>query len=491
MHAVVIGAGLGGLSAACHLRADGHDVTVVEAADQPGGCMRAIERDGFRFDGGPTVLTMPHLLDDAFAAVGARRDDLLDLRPVDPLYRARFADGSVLHVRRGREAMIEEIARVCGDHDAAQFTRFVEWLQRLYDVEMPAFIERNYDGVADLVRPLRPAIELLRLGAFRKLSATVARYFRDDRLRRIFSFQSLYAGLAPHEALAIYAVITYMDSVGGVFAPRGGMSAVPTALADAAAAAGVTFSYDTPVARVERRPSGAVAGVRLVDGTRIAADVVVSDAAPASLYRNLLDDVRPPRPVRRGRYAPSAAVWHVGTSGSLPPGAAHHNIHFGAAWREAFDALVHDGRRMPDPSLLVSIASIDDPGVAPPGRHGLYVLEPVPNLDGALDWSHERRQVRHDLADRLGRLGYPVGDADIEAELLVDPHDWQAAGMERGTPFSLSHRFTQTGPFRTPNVERRVPGLILCGAGTVPGVGIPMVLVSGRLAAQRARRAAR
>ena len=226
---VVIGAGLAGLSAACHLRGAGFDVVVLEAGDRPGGRAGVIEREGYRFDTGPTVLTMPHLLDECFAAVGAETDHYVELRTVDPMYRAAFADGSEIRVRHGREPMRAEIAEVCGAREAAAFDRFCDWLTRLYRLEMPRFIERNYDSPLDLARPLGPALELARLGALRRLAPTVARYFDDPRLQRLFSFQAMYAGLAPVEALAIYAVITYMDSVAGVWFPEGGMHAVPTA----------------------------------------------------------------------------------------------------------------------------------------------------------------------------------------------------------------------------------------------------------------------
>ena len=171
-------------------------------------------------------------------------------------------------------------------------------------------------------------------------------------------------------------------------------------------------------------------------------------------------------------------MWHVGARGALPARAAHHNIHFGAEWQPAFDALFA-GSRMPDPSLLVSVPTLDEPSMAPAGAHALYVLEPVPNLDASIDWCRERPRVRDDLAAALDRFGYPT---DIEAEILVDPSVWQAQGLERGTPFSLSHRFLQSGPFRPSNLERRVPGLVFVGSATVPGVGVPMVIVSGELA---------
>lgn len=480
---VVIGAGLAGLSAACHLRGAGHDVVVVEAGTIPGGRAGSIEREGYRFDTGPTVLTMPHLVEQCFRAVGASTSDHLELRRVDPMYRACFADGSELRVRHGREAMAAEIADVCGPREAAAFHRFCDWLTRLYELEMPRFIDRNYDGPLDLVRPPRPALELVRLGAFRRLAPAVARYFDDERLRRIFSFQALYAGLAPSEALAIYAVITYMDAVNGVYVPAGGMHALPAALAGAAAAAGVEFRYGARVERIVRAGSaGAVRGVQLSDGAVISADAVVCTVDLPVAYRTLLPGVTAPRVARRGAYSPSAVVWHLGVGGALPSGTEHHNIHVGGAWARSFREVLHEGRRMTDPSILVTVPTIDEPSMAPPGRHVLYVLEPVPNLDAPIDWSRERGVARDRLAATLGTLGYPT---DTEVEVLVDPAGWSAAGMERGTPFALSHRFFQTGPFRPSNLERRVPGLVFAGSGTQPGVGIPMVLISGRLAAER------
>jgi phytoene desaturase len=481
---VIVGAGLGGLSAACHLAGAGHDVTVVEAGSVPGGRAGTLSLDGYRFDTGPTVLTMPNLIQDCFEAAGVDGDELLTLRPVDPMYRAAYADGTELRVRHGREAMTEEIRQVCGPGEAEAFGRFCDWLERLYRLEMPNFIERDFDSPLSLARPLRPALDLVRMGGFRKLANVVAEHFTDERLQRIFSFQAMYAGLAPYEALAIYAVITYMDTVNGVFVPEGGMHALPVALATAAERAGATFRYDTRVDRIllEHGTSGRVRGVRLADGEVVEATAVVANPDLPVAYRTLLPGTAPPRKVRTGTYSPSAAVWHVGVKGDLPVGVEHHNIHFGYDWDGAFRAILHEGRRMPDPSLLVSVPSLHEPTMAPEGRHALYVLEPVPNLDGKVDWTRERPRLRDDLLGHLDRLGYPT---DIEVETLVDPLDWEAQGMERGTPFALSHTFLQTGPFRPGNLERRAPGLVFAGSGTVPGVGVPMVLVSGMLAAQR------
>ena len=481
---VIVGAGLGGLAAACHLAGSGHDVTVVEAGSGPGGRAGSLARGGYRFDTGPTVLTMPDLIDRCFAAAGVDGRDLLTLRPVDPMYRAAYADGSELRVRHGRAAMTEEIRQVCGPREADAFGGFCDWLERLYRLEMPSFIERDLDSPLDLARPLRPALDLVRMGGFRRLAKVVARHFDDERLQRIFSFQAMYAGLAPYEALAIYAVITYMDTVNGVFVPEGGMHALPVALAAAVEKAGAAFRYDAPVERIllEHGTSGRVRGVRLRGGEVVEASAVVANPDLPVAYRTLLPGLDPPRRVRTGTYSPSAVVWHVGVKGDLPAGVEHHNIHFGHDWDGAFKAILHEGRRMPDPSLLVSVPSLHEPTMAPAGRHALYVLEPVPNLDGRVDWTRERPRAREQLLGHLQRLGYPT---DIEVETLVDPLDWEAQGMERGTPFALSHKFLQTGPFRPGNLDRRAPGLVFTGSGTVPGVGVPMVLVSGMLAAQR------
>jgi phytoene desaturase len=491
---VVIGAGLAGLSAACYLTGQGYDVTVVEREDVPGGRSGLLRRDGFTFDTGPTVLTMPDLIADALRAVGSDLTALGPLKRLDPAYRACYADGSTILVRHGREAMRQEIAETCGSLDAAAFEDFVDWLRKLYLVEMPNFIDVNYDSPLGLFKNPLAAARLLQLGAFRKLGSAVRSHFRDPRLHRLFSFQAMYAGLAPEKALALYAVITYMDSIEGVYFPEAGMHAVPLAMAQAAEKAGAQFRYGESVEAVLRSPTGRVAGVRMAGGSALAADAVVCTLDTPVAYETLMPELSPPRAARKGKgdYSPSAVVWHVGVRGipsaegvpgSGRPPVAHHNIHFGEQWDDAFEALLERGQLMPDPSRLVTIHSLDGPGLAPEGCSTLYVLEPVPNLaSGKVDWRTEAPAMRDRLHAFLGANGYPD---EVLAEELVDPLEWQRQGMAAGTPFALAHTFPQTGPFRPPNVEKRLPGMFFAGSGTVPGVGVPMVLISGKLAAQR------
>jgi phytoene desaturase len=480
---LVIGAGLGGLAAGAHLVRDGHDVTILERGAIPGGRAGVIERDGFRLDTGPAVLTMPQLLEEVFTAAGTQLADHVRLRPVDPMYRLVYPDGSVLHIRRGRAVMAEEIRAFSGPRSAAAFERFADWVTDLYQLEMPHFIDAQYDSVLDLARRWRAGLRLARLGGFRRLGRKVASFFDDVRLQQAFTFQALYAGVAPSHALALYAVITYMDAIEGVFVPVGGVHALVTGLAAAVESAGVRIRYDAAVTRIVQC-GGAVTGVELDGGDAVAADAVVCNADLPVAYRTLLDGVPAPRVARHGRYSPSCLLWLAGVRGDPPDGTAHHNIHVGSEWDEAFRSIIDAGELMADPSTLVTMHSLDDPSLAPPGCSTLYALEPVPNLDGRVDWRSRREAAVERLRRRVAAAGYPT---DVLTEEIYDPMDWEEQGLERGTPFALAHTFRQSGPFRPRNVDRRVPGLVFAGSSTVPGVGVPMVVLSGKLAAERVR----
>ncbi|MGC3994660.1 MAG: phytoene desaturase family protein [Propionicimonas sp.] len=480
----VVGAGLAGLSAASALVADGHDVVVLEREAVPGGRAGVLEQDGFTFDTGPTVLTMPHLLDRAFARLGADRAQELRLRRLDPAYRAVYSDGSELRVRAELDDQVAELRRSGLEADARAFPGFVAWLEALYEAEMPHFIERNLGSPLDLVTRPMAAARLLRLGGFGRLENAVRRRISDPRLVRLLTFQAMYAGLAPRQALAIYAVITYMDCIRGVYFPEeGGMHGVPVALARVLERAGADLRYEAPVTELITDASGRLAGVTAA-GERIAADAVVVTADLPTAYRQFLPGLTPPRALTDAQWSPSALVWHVGVRGTPGPSVAHHNIHFADAWEASFEQLITRKERMADASRLVTVPSLHAPGAAPPGHSALYVLEPVPHLGGRIDWAKEAGPARERLHAFLIAHGYP---GDVVTERLVTPADWAAEGLAMGTPFSLAHTFFQTGPFRPANVEPRVPGVFFAGSGTTPGVGVPMVLVSGELAAERVR----
>jgi phytoene desaturase len=478
---LIIGAGLGGLSAALHLAGAGRQVTVLERETVAGGRCGLLVDGGYRFDTGPTVLTMPELVADPLNAVGEELGDWLNLHRLDPAYRARFADGSSIDVRADVNDMAEEIAAVCGGDEAAAWLRYVEFLRRLYAIEMPHFIARNLDSPFQLVNT--QLARLVTLGGFRRLSNKVGDIFTDDRLRRLFSFQAMYAGLAPAQALAIYAVITYMDCVQGVYFPEGGMHAVPRALASAAEKHGVHIRYGTEVTSIDVRGGRAV-GVITADGEHIPADAVVVNADLPTAYDRLLPARNRPRRLNRLRYSPSAVVLHAGSSTGFDD-LAHHTIEFGSAWDETFDEIIEHGVPMSDPSFLLTSPTRTDASLAPAGKHAYYALFPAPNTTGRVDWRAAREGYRDQVIESIEKRGYAGFGAGIEVEHVVTPADWQDSGLAAGAPFAAAHTFLQTGPFRPATLDRRVENLVFCGSNTQPGVGVPMVLVSGRLAAQR------
>jgi phytoene desaturase len=478
---VVVGAGLAGLATALRLRGAGREVTVVERGDGPGGRAGVVTRDGYVLDTGPSVFTAPELVADTLAAVGERLEDRLTLVPLDTTYRAQFADGSHLDVHADVDRFAAEVEALAGPAEAAALRRYLADLAELYRLQLTTFIDRNLDTPLDLLGPELWA--LARRGGFGRLSSHVARFFDDDRLRRLFSFQALYAGVSPFRAIAAYAVIAQLDIGAGVWHPVGGIGAVPRAMAAAAEDAGVVFRYGATVEQLDVR-GRRVTGVCLEGGERLPADaVVVTTDVPEGLVPGFRR--------RRPTYSPSCVALHLGVRSELP-GQAHHTISFGAAWEQVFDELTRTGRPMSDPSLLVSMPSRTDRSLAPDGGQVLSVVAPAPNLDPhsggnpGIDWDALTPRYREEVLGVLEARGWTGLTDAIEVEHVDTPLTWARQGMAAGTPFALAHTFGQTGPFRTPTLPRRGPeNVVLAGSSVQPGVGVPMVVISGRLAAER------
>jgi phytoene desaturase len=422
---------------------------------------------------------MPSLINDAFNCVGEEMKDWLELTPLSPLYRAFYADGSQIDVHANTAQMEEEIRRTVSAEEAMGYRKYVDFVTKLYKYEMNDFIDRNIDSPLNLLTP--NLARLVALGGFRRLSPKVNEYLKDPRLQKVYSFQAMYAGVSPQQALAIYAVIAYMDSVNGVFFPKGGMHAVPRALAAAAQKHGVTFKYSTTVTSLDVENSR-VKAVVTDKGERIECDVVVMNPDLPVVWRDLLG--KTPRKIKKLRYSPSCATLLVGSSKKYER-LAHHNIHFGESWDGVFDELINKKTLMSDPSVLVTIPSRDDASLAPAGKESYYILYPTPNLTADIDWKKQAGPYRDQMIKTLEDRGYDGFGDSIETEVLTTPLDWQERGMEEGAPFASAHTFFQTGPFRPRNLAQGFENVVFAGSGTQPGVGVPMVLISGRLAAER------
>ena len=476
---VIVGAGLAGLSAAIRLIGAGRDVTVLERESVPGGRNGLLEKSGYSFDTGPTVLTMPSLIEDVLSTVGENMNDWLELMPLRPLYRAFYSDGSTLDVHSNTEEMEAEIARVIGGEEANGYRKYVEFVTKLYKYEMNDFIDKNIDSPLDLLTP--NLARLIAIGGFRKLAPKVSQFLKDPRTQRIYSFQAMYAGVSPQQALAIYAVIAYMDAVNGVFFPRGGMHAVPRALANVAVKHGAKIFYNSKVTKLEKKGNRVVAAIT-EDGSRYECDAIILNPDLPIAYTELLE--KPLKRIKKLDYSPSCAVLLVGSKKNYSH-IAHHNIHFGNSWDGVFEELIEKKQLMSDPSLLVTVPTHDDKSLAPKNRESYYVLFPTPNLSANIDWRIQAPKYRDEMVGTLEKRGYVgFGDA-IEVEHLTTPLEWEEMGLAMGAPFASAHTFSQTGPFRPNNFPRAFENVVFTGSGTQPGVGVPMVIISGKLAAQR------
>ena len=492
---VVVGAGLSGLTAALYLRGAGREVTVLEAADLPGGRVATETIGTNRFDTGATILTMPELVHAPLAAVGIDRDDAarrLGLIDVDPTYHMRYADGTELQMHRDVDNLAAAIAETFGAEASGGYRDLNDWLARLYDAEFDRFINRNFDSPISIVRDQRTrsaAAQLVRLGALGRLSSAVGRFITDERLLRAFTFQALYAGVPPERARAVYAVIAHMDISRGVYYPRGGMGRVAQEMATALTEAGGRVELGAAAESVEWA-GNRVSAIMTTDQRRFPCDAVVFTTDTPVTRRLLGDKLRRPR--RKVVYSPSAVVAHgvVPTSVTAQWPGGHHTLDFGAAWAQTFRELTArsgKGRLMSDPSLLINRPAVSDPdhSVTAAGE-SVTVLAPCPNLDSApLPWRDLSRPYVNEVLTVLESRGYHGIRENFEIVRVDDPGTWAAKEMSAGTPFAAAHTLGQTGPLRTPNLVRGTDNVVLAGSSTVPGVGIPPVLVSGRLAAAR------
>jgi len=291
----------------------------------------------------------------------------------------------------------------------------------------------------------------------------------------------MYAGVSPQQALAIYAVIAYMDSINGVFFPKGGMHALPRAMAAVAQKHGVEIKYGFNVSKLETKNRKAIAAIS-ESGERISGDTFILNPDLPVAWRDLLG--KTPKRIAKLKYSPSCVLLLAGSSKKYSE-LAHHNIHFGKSWDRVFQEIIDDGKLMSDPSFLVTVPSKDDPELAPPGKESYYVLFPTPNLSAEIDWRTATSKYRDSIIKTMESNGYDGFGQSIEVEDITTPLEWQERGMEMGAPFASAHTFLQTGPFRPSNLAKGFENVIFTGSGTQPGVGVPMVLISGKLAAAR------
>lgn len=482
--ALIIGAGIGGITAGIHLAKAGFHVTVVEKNAEPGGRCGRLVRDGHRFDTGPTLLVMRPVYEAEFLALGARLDDRLELRQVDPTYRLVFDDGDQLALTSDMAHMQDQLETI----ERGSFRGFRRYLQegaRHYEVVLKNVVNRDFRGIADIfsgqllsaflrVKPL--------VNHYRNMGA----YFDAPRLKSAFTFQDLYVGLSPFDAPATFSLLSYTELAHGVWYPSRGMYSVVEALMDLARDAGVDFCFGSSVSQIDTSANRA-RGVSLADGSHVDADVVLANADLPYVYRHLLPDVRTAATVTRKEFSASAISFFWGvdrTYDALGP----HTLFIADDYRENFKSIVQDLSLPANPSLYVHAPSRLDPTMAPPGEDTLTAIVPVGHLsdDGKQDWAVLRDRAREHVFRRLRAVGVTDIGAHIKFEESYTPVSWaRQHNLAKGATHGLSHKLTQMACLRPSNRHPRYRNLYFAGASTHPGTGVPMAMISGRLVAQR------
>lgn len=482
-HAVVIGAGFGGLAAAVRLGAKGYRVTVLEKLDGPGGRAYVFRQDGFTFDAGPTIITAPWLFEELWQLCGRSMADDVDLRPIDPFYEIRFDDGHVMRCSGDPQAMRAEVARIAPD-ETENFDRFMAESARIYKVAFEELAHQPFHETATLLRSLP---DLIRLGGHRTVHAKVKKFFKHEKLRFAFSFHPLLIGGNPFTTTSYYCLIAHLERTYGVHYAMGGTGALVQGLVGLIEGQGGRQRLQAEVDEI-LVTDGRATGVRLKDGEVIDADIVVSNADVAWTYRHLLRNHRrthwTDRKLDRARYSMSLFVWYFGTNRRFED-VYHHMMILGPRYRELLKDIFKTKRLASDFSLYLHRPTASDPSLAPEGCDSFYVLSPVPHLESGTDWSKEAEPYRAAIQRRLEETVLPgLGEAIVTSRVMT-PRDFRDRLLSvNGAAFSLEPQLFQSAWFRPHNKSEEVEGLFLVGAGTHPGAGLPGVVSSARVVDQ-------
>ena len=479
MKAIVIGTGFGGLAAAVRLRARGYEVTVLEALDRPGGRARVIEQDGFTFDGGPTVITAPYLLHELFELVGRDSRDYFELVPVDPFYRIQFDDGSTFDYV-GDEARLLAQIETLNPADVDNYRKLAEEARRIFDVGYTELADQPFHEFGTMAKVIP---SMIRLRSYRTVSGLVGHYIEDERLRQALTFEPLLVGGNPFSTTSIYLLIHWLERKWGVHFAKGGTGAIIDGLVRLLRELGVDVRFSSPVAEILTR-NGRVVGARTEDGVEVEADVVVSNADPSFVYRNMLPAEAAPRGLRKAKRMRQSMSLFVGYFGTdrIYDDLAHHTIILGPRYKGLLKDIFRRKVLADDFSLYLHAPARTDPGMAPDGKDAFYVLSPVPNLVGDVDWSRQAEPYFDRILEALERRAMPGLTDHIVTRSTMTPDDFET--MLRsvdGAAFGPEPILTQSAWFRYHNRAPDLDGLFFVGAGVHPGAGVPGVLSSAKV----------
>lgn len=484
-HAVVIGAGFGGLAAAIRLGVRGYRVTIVDRLDQPGGRARVFHDNGYAFDGGPTVVTAPFLFEELWALCGKRLKDDVTLCEVTPFYRIRFDDGSHFDYTGDPEAMTREIEKFSPE-DARGYERFFAKSEQIFKVGFEELGHVPFSSPLDMAR-IVPSMALLE--SHRTVYGLVAKYVKHPKIRQVLSFHPLLVGGNPFSVTSIYALIAFLERKWRVWYAMGGTASLVKGMVGLVEGLGGTLRLGETVEEITLDRSGRkprATGVRLGSGETLAADLVVSNADAAWTYRHLVPaDARSTwtdRRLDRTDLSMGLFVWYFGTRRQYPD-VKHHTILMGPRYEELLEDIFDKKILAEDFSLYLHRPTATDPSMAPEGCDAFYVLSPVPHLGGGQTWDEAlTERYRQKIAAYLEETLLPGLTDHLDASVTLTPQGFLDDYLSfKGAAFSIQPTLPQSAYFRPHNASEDVDGLYLVGAGTHPGAGLPGVLSTARV----------
>jgi phytoene desaturase len=482
---IVIGSGFGGLGAAVRLAARGYDVEIFEKRDKLGGRAYVYEIDGFKFDGGPTIITAPFMFDDIWALAGKRREDYFEMVKCDPFYRIFDVDGNKFDYNDDEPFILEEIRRRSPE-DVEGYQRFIASTKPIFEKGFVELADKPFLTVWDM---LKVAPDLVKMQSYLSVYRYAAQFVQDDFLRRCFSFHPLLIGGNPFDSPSIYAMIHYLERRWGVWYAMGGTGAVVAAMARLFGELGGKVTLNAEISEIVIDPATRKAtGVRMADGAFHAADAVVSNADVAFTYRNLIPAGHRrkwgDRRVSALKYSMSLFVIYFGTRRRYTEGKlAHHNIILGDRYQGLLDDIFRKKVVADDFSLYLHMPTITDPSLAPEGHESFYVLSPVPHLGSGTDWRAQAKPYRDAIMNFLEANYLPDLQENLVVEHHIDPlHFQNTLNSYMGSAFSVQPILMQSAWFRPHNRSEDIPNLYFVGAGTHPGAGLPGVLSSSIIA---------
>jgi diapolycopene oxygenase len=477
---VIIGGGLGGMSAAIRLAADNYIVTIIEKGERLGGKINTKKGKGFSFDAGPAILTMPWILEQLFQNVNRNLSDYISVKRIEPQLKTFFADGSAIQLTGHLPDLIRHLESVSKE-DASELFHYLHYCSKMYEYSSKSMYKKGITSIQDL-RSMLSVKEMLSMDLLKTMNQGTKKFFKHKKIQQLFNYYSMFTGSSPYHAPAYLSQLSHMQLCLGIYYIEGGMYKLVEAMSNLLHEQQVNIQLNTEVKRIVKDGDRAI-GVKLENGQVIEADIVISNLAAPPAYNTFIDD--PTLTSQLEKYPPtvSGLILLLGVNKSFA-NLAHHNLFFSDSPEQEFQQIFHDEVPADDPTIYVGISAKSDSSQAPLGKENLFILTHVPPLKKGESWTNKKNDYRKIILSKLERMGLDQLSEQIEYEHMITPNDIQQQyGANGGSLYGVVSDRKKNGGYKIPNRSTLLQNLYFVGSSTHPGSGIPMVTLSGQITA--------